>query len=366
MMARLSVRARLTVFVALVFGAAATAGALLLFQTIENRLIEETRSGAELILARHITAITGGGVVAPTTDPIVGGSFFFVGPSGTRLSERDYLERILAIRGRYGGEFGLDQTGAGGSGDPEFSVGGARIDPESGQVIGADGEDVFIQSALEPVGSIEALDTSAEMVAVGQDVVFPDGDNLRIGVSSPLQPVTESLDALRSTLWYVIPILVAAVGVITWLAAHRALRPVHAITTQTKAITASNLSERVPTPVARDDVHDLATTMNDMLTRLQRSQQQQRQFIADASHELRSPVAASRAQLEVGLAHAGSTNWVTTASTVLAEQEHLGHLVDDLLTLGRLDEQGLGPTSPVRLDQLMVDESERPHRNNIT
>jgi signal transduction histidine kinase len=365
-MARLSVRARLTVFVSLVFGVAVTAGAFLLFNTIENRLIDETRSDAALILARHFTAIAGGGEIATGTDPIVGSSFFFVDPSGTYLSEHDYLEKILAIRGSDGGEFSMSHTEAGGSGGPEFSVRGARIDPESGQIVGAAGEDVFIRSAPEPVGNVQVFDRGTDVVAVGQEVVFPDGDNLKIGVSRPLEPVTESLDALRSTLWYVIPILMSAVGGITWLASHRALRPVQAITTQTRAITATNLSDRVPTPVARDDVHDLATTMNDMLTRLERSQQQQRQFIADASHELRSPVAASRAQLEVGLAHIDDTDWVRTASILLAEQEHLGHLVDDLLTLSRLDEQGIGPTSPVRLDQVIAEEAERPHRNNVT
>ena len=99
--------------------------------------------------------------------------------------------------------------------------------------------------------------------------------------------------------------------------------------------------------------------MNDMLARLDASHQQQRQFVADASHELRSPVAASRVQLEVGLANPAQTDWTATATAVLAEQRHLGRLVDDLLALGRLDEGGVGSTAEVDLDDVLGRESVR-------
>jgi signal transduction histidine kinase len=82
--------------------------------------------------------------------------------------------------------------------------------------------------------------------------------------------------------------------------------------------------------------------------------------VADASHELRSPVAASRVQLEVGLADPDATDWRTTATAVLAEQRHLSRLVDDLLALGRLDEGGIGPTAEVDLDDVIGREATRP------
>jgi signal transduction histidine kinase len=97
-----------------------------------------------------------------------------------------------------------------------------------------------------------------------------------------------------------------------------------------------------------------------MLTRLDASHRQQRQFVADASHELRSPVAASRVQLEVGLASPDTTDWAATASAVLAEQRQLGRLVDDLLALGRLDEGGITSTTDVDLDDVLTRETVRP------
>src|SRR5207237_5466488 len=129
--------------------------------------------------------------------------------------------------------------------------------------------------------------------------------------------------------------------------------PVQPTTRRTRAIPDANLSDRVPVPTSRDDIAELATTMNDMLARLDASRQRQRQFIADASHELRSPVAASCAQLEVALAHPDRADWSATAATVLQEQTHLGHLVDDLLALTRIDEQGIGTTSDVDLTDLL-------------
>ena len=175
----------------------------------------------------------------------------------------------------------------------------------------------------------------------------------------PLLAVSDGLDAVRTVLWFAVPALTAAVAAITWVVAGRALRPVRAITARTQVISASNLNDRVPVPRSHDEVHALATTMNDMLARLDDSHRQQRQFVADASHELRSPVAASRVQLEVGLANPDATDWTQTAMAVLTEQRHLGRLVDDLLALGRLDEGGVGCTADVDLDEVVTRESAR-------
>ena len=139
---------------------------------------------------------------------------------------------------------------------------------------------------------------------------------------------------MRWLLWIGIPLVTAMVAVITWLTTTRALRPVHAITVRAREITASNLAEPVPVPASQDEIHELATTVNQMLARLDANHRQQRQFVADASHELRSPVAASTVQLEVG---ARPTRTRSTGprrpGAVLAEQRQLGRLIDDLLAL---------------------------------
>jgi signal transduction histidine kinase len=90
--------------------------------------------------------------------------------------------------------------------------------------------------------------------------------------------------------------------------------------------------------------------MNRMLARLETASARQREFISDASHELRSPVAAIRTELEVTLAHPGTSDWHTVASGVLDETGRIERLVDDLLLLTRLDEGAtLGATGPVDL-----------------
>ena len=102
---------------------------------------------------------------------------------------------------------------------------------------------------------------------------------------------------------------VALLGAIAWFVVGRALRPVEAMRAEVAEITAQDLGGRVPVPRARDEIGRLATTMNDMLDRLQHSAERERRFVADASHELQSPLASSLADLEVALAHPESTEW---------------------------------------------------------
>jgi signal transduction histidine kinase len=244
-----------------------------------------------------------------------------------------------------------------GGGDRGVAV---SVEPSTGVFVGANGATVTYRLAPRAVDDSAAIDRGDDVVAVAQTFEMPNGRRVQVGVSMPLLAVSDGLDAVRTVLWFAVPALTAAVAAITWLVAGRALRPVHAITARTQAISASNLSERVPVPIARDEVQELATTVNDMLTRLDASHRQQRQFVADASHELRSPVAASRVQLEVGLASPDTTDWAATASAVLAEQRQLGRLVDDLLALGRLDEGGITSTTDVDLDDVLTRETVRP------
>jgi signal transduction histidine kinase len=361
MMARLGVKARLTIFVTVVFALAASMGAVVLLGTVEARLVADTRATTMTILTDYLSSLYGGVPTLGVTDPSDTTALFYLDAAGGELSPQDYLERIIALHappaGSVAGAVGANRQDAA----PGFSV---RVDVETGEIIAPNGDVVTISVSPIPVGEPRSVDRGDEVMALAQPIGLPDGTRLQVGVSSPLKPVTESLDALRSVLWVAIPMLIVAVAAITWLAADRALRPVHSIASRTRAITATNLSQRVPTPEARDDVHELATTMNDMLDRLEQAQDRQRRFIADASHELRSPVAASRAQLEVALRRP-ETDWPATAATVLAEQESLGTLIDDLLALGRLDEQGIGSTGDVDLDELVLAEARRPRRITV-
>ncbi|MDC2960408.1 ATP-binding protein [Streptomyces gilvifuscus] len=133
------------------------------------------------------------------------------------------------------------------------------------------------------------------------------------------------------------PLLLATVALVTWWVTGRALRPVEAIRSEVAEITGHALHRRVPVPAAQDEVASLARTMNATLDRLEDAVVRQRRFIADASHELRSPIAALRTQFEVALAHPDPALWPDLVSDALADTVRLQDLASDLLLLARLD-----------------------------
>jgi signal transduction histidine kinase len=159
---------------------------------------------------------------------------------------------------------------------------------------------------------------------------------------------------LRSLL-VAVPASTAVLAGLVWLLVGRVLRPVEAIRTQVDTISASRLDRRVPEPPTADEVARLAHTMNAMLDRLAGSAEQQRRFVADAAHELRSPLARVRAELEVDRAHPAVADLPVTHASVLAETVRLQQLVDDLLLLARGDAGALdiARAVPVDLDDVV-------------
>jgi signal transduction histidine kinase len=140
---------------------------------------------------------------------------------------------------------------------------------------------------------------------------------------------------------------------------------VEAIRAEAESISGDTMHRRLPEPPNGDEIGRLARTMNDMLGRLEDSAQRQRQFVSDASHELRSPVAAIRTDLEVALLHEGDdADWPTVARAVLSEEARLETLLGDLLVLASDDEtSALGPrASAVDLARLATDEAARGRR----
>jgi signal transduction histidine kinase len=209
----------------------------------------------------------------------------------------------------------------------------------------ADGEDVEI-------GPVEPMTRTVET---------PSG-TLTILANAPIDQVARNVDQLADRLTIGLPALVALVGAITWVLVGRALRPVESIRAEVERITGSTMHRRVPEPPSRDEVGRLARTMNTMLGRLETTAAQQRQFVSDASHELRSPVAAIRAGLEVAKGPSRPGNWPTMVDSLLAEESRLEALLDDLLLLAAHDENGTGPARPVDLTTLAMEEARRPRR----
>ena len=158
-----------------------------------------------------------------------------------------------------------------------------------------------------------------------------------------------------------LPMLLVLVGTTTWIFTGRALQPVTAIRKEVEEIGAQDLHRRVPEPKTADEIGRLANTMNAMLSRLEDATNRQRRFVADASHELRSPLTGIRAQLEVDLAHPERADWQATERDVLDDAVRLQRLVDDLLTLATTDSSALDSShrQPVDLDEIVLTEARR-------
>ncbi|MFG1820300.1 sensor histidine kinase [Kribbella sp. NPDC049174] len=200
-----------------------------------------------------------------------------------------------------------------------------------------------------PSGYSEDFVFAAAPVESGGEVV----------VGRPLVDVLDSTRFVSRVLVVGVPVMMLIVGAVTWIVTGRVLAPVTAIRREVDEITATELHRRVPA-VRLDEIGRLARTMNRMLDRLQRSHESRQRFVSDASHELRSPIAAIRQHAEVAQAHPDSTTVDALATTVLAEDVRMQHLVDDLLLLARSDEDHTEPQgTPVDLDDLVLAESER-------
>ncbi|MET8381417.1 ATP-binding protein [Streptosporangium canum] len=167
-----------------------------------------------------------------------------------------------------------------------------------------------------------------------------------------LEPAGAALQTLQGLLIPGIPGLLLLVAALTWLAVGRALAPVSAIRTEMADITASDLHRRVPVPRSRDEIARLAETMNRTLDRLELAVDRHKRFVADAAHELRSPLAILRTRLE--LAPPGPL-----AAEALTDVERIQALTSDLLLLARLDAGEPACHGEVDLGQVAAEEATR-------
>lgn len=157
-------------------------------------------------------------------------------------------------------------------------------------------------------------------------------------VSQTSLAATDSALSTLALAWTALSLLILlAVALTTRMAVRGALRPIERIRSEFADITASDLHRRVPSPRAHDEVAQLATTMNATLDRLENAVGRHRQFVADASHELRGPIAALRTELELAVDHPSRTDWPASARDALTDALRLEHLTGDLLFLARMD-----------------------------
>ncbi len=157
-----------------------------------------------------------------------------------------------------------------------------------------------------------------------------------------------------------LPTVALLTALISWWVVGRSLRPVEAIRREVAEISTVSTGLRVPLPKGDDEIVRLASTMNAMLDRLETATIRQRQFVADASHELRSPLASIVAQVELAQRRPERTDYDAMVRIVADESGRLDRLVDDLLMLAKSDERAIVlDRKEVDLDDLMLAEAER-------
>ncbi|GAA3804618.1 hypothetical protein GCM10022226_25630 [Sphaerisporangium flaviroseum] len=153
--------------------------------------------------------------------------------------------------------------------------------------------------------------------------------------------------------------LAGLIGWIAWKAADRGLHTVKNIQAELAHITVSDLSRRVQEPPGEDEISNLARTVNSTLARLEHSVEQQRRFAADASHELRTPIAGLRTQLESARLHPEHTELETLVTGALRDTDRLEAIVTDLLFMARLGSSGAAVQESVDLGHLAAEEIAR-------
>lgn len=217
----------------------------------------------------------------------------------------------------------------------------------------------------DPYGAV-ALRVRAQPASLhGQPVV--------VVVAAPLADIRDALRALEIVLLVVVPILVVLIGVLEWTVIGLTLRPVERLRAAAGAMAAetapvspradgsgrgSAAPARLPVGAGGDEITRLAETLNLLLSRLQVALDHQRAFVSDAAHELRSPLASMRVQLDIAQAHPDLLGAQELAAELSAEVHRLTRLTDDLLLLGRLDSRT--PVARRRVDLSEIAETSDP------
>lgn len=250
---------------------------------------------------------------------------------------------------------------------PREDEGFIQILDQSGAVVASsdniDGESALFSAVIPmegfvrfTVSSVPVGDNSFRVIA--RRVNSQDG-TFTIYVGHSLESVNDSVRSLTALLLVGLPLLVLVMGFITWITTNRALKPIETMRRDVESMTAGKLDERVTVPAPNDEVRRLALTMNDLIDRIEQAQRLQNQFVENASHELRSPLASLRVQLEVWRANASEAERGLAREHLLSETIRLQLLVDDLLDAARISRTRSIPKGIIDLDDVIFDVVQR-------
>ncbi|MFD4835587.1 sensor histidine kinase [Streptomyces uncialis] len=341
--AQATLGATLVVAVALV--AAGTAVLLALRISLTEQAGTQAESTANRVASRLASGVAYGGLDLPDGEdsPVQ-----VLDAQGRVVAASEGLERISGtasdeVRPKPGPS--ASPTGDGdGDGDSGDGNGPDGNDQPGGNDQDDDADDADDENARDPgdisedvaysdgSATVNGDSTEYRFARVGVDA--PGKGELRVYAGAPLSAERSAVGTTTTAMLIGFPLLLGVVSGVTWLVTRRAMRPVEGIRREMAAITASeDLRRRVPVPGTHDEVARLARTTNVTLAALEESVERQRRFVADASHELRSPIASLRTQLEVGAAHPE----LLDLEGAVADTVRLQQLAADLLLLARLD-----------------------------
>ncbi len=330
---RLSLRARLTIIATAVVAVTLAISAVLLLAVVRHSVLHSLDDSARQ-QAKDVAALAHSGQLP---DPVPVGA----GTAGVQIVDSE--GRVVAVSA------GADRLTA-------------LLEPGEVQAVRA-GQVKVIDGAR--LGTPDSLRVVGYPVPAGKGQAA--GQTVLVAVSQA--EASGSVRALAIATAVGGPILLVAFALVCWLLVGRALEPVSRLRTGAEEIAAAGSADgrRLPVPAAQDEVQRLAETLNGMLDRLEGASAAQRAFVADAAHELRSPLSAIRTQLEVARRHPDSAPWEETADGVLADTDRLARLVDDLLLLARSEDRAPAHRSePVDLVELAREVSARPWAVPVT
>ncbi|MFI8193121.1 sensor histidine kinase [Streptomyces sp. NPDC085946] len=339
-----SVRARATLGATLVVAVALVAAGAAVLLSLRTNLIGEAGTQAERsarAVAAELAARTPYDQLSGLDDdhtPVQ-----VVTEDGTLVAAGEDLERIS---GTATGAVRPAAARPGGGGDD-----GDALEP------GEIGEETTFTN-----GSATVDGTTQDYRFAAVEVETHDSGLLTVYAGAPLAAEHGAVRTALTVMLIGFPLLLGVVAGVTWLVTRRALRPVEGIRREMAAITASeDLARRVPEPDTHDEVARLARTTNETLAALEASVERQRRFVADASHELRSPIASLRTQLEVAAAHPE----LLDLDGAVEDTVRLQRLAADLLLLARLD-AGERPAPAARVELAALAREEAAGRAGVT
>ncbi len=356
-----SVRARTTLVATIVVGSALAVSSVVLVALLRSRLLSSVNATARNESANVVSLVEGGELPNPIPIPRgdiaaqVVSSTGKVVASTANLSGRPDLfhypktkgfssvpiEREMSVPALQAGEH-----------DHNFILVAAKV-PVTVSVVA--------QLNKTYVGVVSGSQSKPGSSKSGK-VVFTTTDPgaYYVSVWASVQAVDQSVRSLILILLLGFPVLLAVVVGSTWVITGRAFLPVERIRVDVDDISGSNLSRRVFEPGTDDEIGRLAHTMNQMLERLENAVEERKRFVADASHELKSPLSSLRTSLEIALRHPESTDWVEVSHGAIDESQRMQYIIEDLLLLAKSDVgQLLLKKEVLDLDDLIVEESRR-------